>query len=104
MDVPTLPRSWWEKHPEVAEFVRGLFGKMRIVDMPGAVAAQFGPGMKPSKSAIARYMARLRGGPGLGLKPSRSRPKSRSRPQIRARRQEVPRDAAKGREAAKNPD
>jgi hypothetical protein len=104
MDVPTLPRSWWTKHPEAAEFVRGLFGTMRIAEMPAAIAAKFGPDIAPKKSAVARYMSYLRGGPGLGQKPSRARAKSRSKPQIRARARNVSRDAAKAREAAEIPD
>ena len=55
MDVPTLRRPWWIKHPDVADFVRSLFGTMRIEDMPAAIAAKFGPDIAPRKSGVARY-------------------------------------------------
>ncbi len=101
MDVPTLRRPWWVKHPEVADFVRSLFGTIRIADMPTAIAAKFGPDIAPRKSGVARYMSHLRGGVGLGQKPSRARAKSRSRPQTRARLRNVPVDAAKAPEPPK---
>jgi len=80
IEVPTLPRSWWKKNPQVAEFVYGLLGTMRILDMPSVVAARFGPELAPSKSAIARYMSYLRGGPGFGQKRSRRRKRTREKP------------------------
>ena len=90
MHVPLLPRSWWTKHPEAAAFVRTLFGTMRIVDMPAAIAAKFGPDIKPSKSAISRYMSELRGGAGLGQKRLHERPKSAAKVQTKGRQSRKP--------------
>ena len=90
MDVPTLRRPWWEKHPEAADFVRGLFGTMRIVDMPAAIAAKFGPDVAPGKSSVARYMAHLRDRPGLG-------------PQALASPPKIPVEASNPRDASKRP-
>lgn len=79
-DIPLFRRPWWERNPEIAAFVRGLFGTMRVVDMPGAVAAKFGPDLAPSKSGIARFMTDLRGGPRRRQKRSRGPEKSRLNP------------------------
>ena len=74
--IPVLPRSFWERDPEVASFVRTLFGKVRIVDMPARVSEVF-PKRAPSKSAIMRYMNSLRGFPPEVSSGSRRRAKSR---------------------------
>lgn len=65
--IPLMPRSWWARDPTMAKYVRGLFGKMPITEMPAAVAAKFNRAA-PSKSAIVRYMNHLRGGSFKGLK------------------------------------
>ena len=35
--IPLMPRSWWARDPTMAKYVRGLFGKMPITEMPAAV-------------------------------------------------------------------
>lgn len=66
--VPMFRRPWWEREPEIASFVRGLFGTMRVIDIPVQCATRFGPERAPSKSSIGRYMTALRGGPFRGYK------------------------------------
>jgi hypothetical protein len=58
--VPLFRRPWWERDPEVAEFVRSLFGSLPIGDMPMAVATRFSPERAPAKSSIHRFMNVLR--------------------------------------------
>jgi len=78
VEIPLLPRAWWDIDPELAEATRALFGKIRIIDMPASLAAQFGSTRHiPSKTAIARYMSHLRGGPFKGQK--RPPPSAKSR-------------------------
>lgn len=80
--VPLFRRPWWEKDPEVAAFVRSLFGTMSVHDMPDAIAAKFSPERAPAKSSIARYMNVLRGLPAEYPKNRKSPPRRRSRPAI----------------------
>lgn len=67
--VPVMPRSFWDRDPEVASFVQTLFGKYPLVDLPSRVEEAF-PGRAPSKSAIFRYIQFLRGRPAKGFRRS----------------------------------
>ena len=82
--VPLFRRPFWDKDPQVATFVRKLFGKMPIGQMPARVAEAF-PGRAPSKSAIFRYMEHLRGNPPEVRRRPRAIAKSRVKPSATAK-------------------
>jgi hypothetical protein len=82
--VPLFRRPWWENDPEVADFVRTIFGKMPIGDMPATVASRF-LRRAPSKSGIFRYMNVLRGRPTETPKKKRRTATMRRKPLPRAK-------------------
>ena len=79
-EVPRFVRPWWDKRPDIAVYVQGLFGTMSVIAMAAECARRFGPGEAPSKSGIARFMTHLRGGEFRGQTRKHRRP-VRGRPE-----------------------
>ncbi|MBU3889850.1 hypothetical protein [Methylosinus sp. KRF6] len=78
--VVLFRRPWWEKDPEVATYLRSIFGTMPVGQMPAAIAARFSPERAPAKSSIFRYMNVLRGLPPVPPKKKRRRGQRRTIP------------------------